>query len=155
MAKDKTIEELKKEKCEECGKMICECGSTMKEEKWMQGAVKKPGQLHKDLGISPDKEIPMSLLKKKKAELQKKAEGDKKLSAADSKLLKRIIFAINAKKLHEGVVEFNGFITEKSPPGMEKQVEKMKKALIDKGYDEEKAANIAFGKAWNEYKGRK
>lgn len=246
MTKKDKIEELKKEKCEDCGKMICECGSTMREEKWMQGAVKKPGQLHKDLGISPDKEIPMSLLKKKKAELQKRAEGDKKLSASESKLLKKIIFAINAKKLHEGIEELNreteglsrsekeefidtimsildskkdywmkflrmkgspvrienffhslpaskftkpeleyldtrtlnGFLklfdeielahqnrikdeefqyhlNEKSPPGYEKQVEDTKKALIAKGYSEEKAANIAFGKAWNEYKGRK
>lgn len=141
--------------CNECGEMVCECGAPMTEEKWMQKAVKKPGQLHKDLGISPDEEIPMSLLTKKKVELQKKAKGDKTLSASDSKLLKRIIFAINAKKLHESVVELSGFIMEKSPPGMGKKVEKMKKALIDKGYDEEKAANIAFGTAWNEYKSRK
>lgn len=155
MAK-KEIDKLKDEKCKECGKMICECGSTMNEEKWMQGAVKKPGQLHKDLGVPEDEDLSMKLLARRKAELERKALGKATLSDADKKLLQRIVFAINAKKLHESelVHEMMGYITEKSPPGMEKEVEETKKALLDKGYSEEKAANIAFGKAWNKYKSK-
>lgn len=209
-------------------------GNTMTEEKWIQKAVKRPGALHKALGIPEDEEIPMVLLRKKKAELQKKGEGDKKLSPSDSKLLKQIIFAINTKTLKEAIQDYNDIIkeegkvceecgkmqcecgvtpatsqgtavyeekkkscegcgktvcecgtsgmaaystmaenkmnklkklyeaiksfkliSEKSPPGYEKQVEATKKALLKKGYSEERAANIAFGKAWNEYKEKK
>jgi hypothetical protein len=69
-----------------------------RKEKWMQAAVKKPGALSKELGIPEKENIPMDLLKKKKAALSKKAEGDKKLSAHERKLLQRINFAITAKK---------------------------------------------------------
>ena len=31
-------------------------------EKWIQKAIKKPGQLHKDLGIPSGKKIPASML---------------------------------------------------------------------------------------------
>lgn len=44
---------------------------------------------------------------------------------------------------------------ESSPPGMEKEVEETKEALIKKGYNKGKAASIAFGKAWNAYKKKK
>lgn len=70
------------------------------EEKWMQKAVdpKKKGELHTKLGIPQDETIPMSTLTAKKKELQKKGEGDKKLSAADKETLSQIQFAINAKR---------------------------------------------------------
>lgn len=223
LSHDENVEQAKKQK-----------DNIMAEEKWIQKAVKRPGALHKALGIPEDKEIPMGLLKKKKAELQKKGEGDKKLSPSDSKLLKQIIFAINTKTLKEAIQDYNNIIkeegkvceecgkmqcecgvtpatsqgtavyeekkkmcedcgkmvcecgtsgmaaystmaenktnklkklheaiksfkliSEKSPPGYEKQVEATKKALLKKGYSEERAANIAFGKAWNEYKEKK
>ncbi len=69
-----------------------------KKKKWMQSAVKKPGALSKALGVPEQENIPMHLLQTKKAELSKKAEGDKKLSANERKLLQRIQFAITAKK---------------------------------------------------------
>jgi len=69
-----------------------------RKKKWMQSAVKKPGALSKELGIPEEENIPMGLLQKKKAALSKKAEGDKKLSAHEKKLLQRINFAIIAKK---------------------------------------------------------
>lgn len=69
-----------------------------KKEKWMQAAVKKKGALSKELGVPEEKNLSMADLKKRKAALQKKAEGDKKLSAHDLKLLQRINFAITAKK---------------------------------------------------------
>lgn len=70
-----------------------------KKEKWMQAAVKKPGALSKELGVPEEKNLSMAELEKKKAALQKKAKGDKKLSAHDLKLLQRINFAITAKKM--------------------------------------------------------
>lgn len=69
-----------------------------RKKKWMQAAVKKPGALSKELGVPEEENIPMDLLQKKKAALSKKAEGDKKLSAHERKLLQRINFAITAKK---------------------------------------------------------
>lgn len=66
-------------------------------EKWIPKDIEK-GALHKDLGIPEDEKIPTGLLKKKKAELQKKGEGDKKLSAKDLKTLQRINFALNVRK---------------------------------------------------------
>lgn len=76
-----------------------------KPSKWIQGAVKKPGSLHKILGIPEDEKIPVSLLKKKKKELMEKGEGDKVLSASDKKLLQKITFALNVKKVNESLVE--------------------------------------------------
>ena len=35
----------------------------MAEKKWIGKAIKKPGQLHKDLGVVQDKKIPASKLK--------------------------------------------------------------------------------------------
>jgi hypothetical protein len=32
-------------------------------EKWIKGAIKKPGQLHRDLGVPQDKPIPKSKLR--------------------------------------------------------------------------------------------
>lgn len=72
---------------------------TQDTEKWMQGAVKKPGALSKSLGIPEKENIPMSLINEKIAALRKKAEGDKKLSASDKKLLERLLFAKRAKSI--------------------------------------------------------
>lgn len=35
----------------------------MNKEKWIQGAIKKPGALHKELGVPEGKKIPESKLK--------------------------------------------------------------------------------------------
>lgn len=35
----------------------------MSKEKWIQGAIKKPGALHKELGVPEGKKIPESKLK--------------------------------------------------------------------------------------------
>ena len=74
------------------------------EGKWMQKAGKEmeakgtKGALHKQLGKKEGEKLSKSELETKKAALQKKGEGDKKLSAEDRKLLRRIIFALNAMK---------------------------------------------------------
>ena len=58
----------------------------------------KKGALHRELGIPEDQKIPVEVLNKKKAELSKKAEGEKKLSAPEAKLLKRVNLALTLKK---------------------------------------------------------
>ena len=71
------------------------------EEKWIQDTNMKKGALHKKLGIPEDEKIPVSKLKSLKKELMKKGEGDKKLSAADSKLLKQVNLALTLKSVKE------------------------------------------------------
>jgi len=72
-----------------------------KEEKWIQKTDMKKGALHKELGIPEDKNIPVSKLKSLKSKLMKKGEGDKKLSAKDSKLLKQVNLALTLKGIKE------------------------------------------------------
>jgi hypothetical protein len=61
------------------------------------------GALHKKLGVPEGDKIPQAKLKSLKKELMKKGEGDKKLSAADSKLLKQVNLALTLKSVKESV----------------------------------------------------
>ena len=70
-------------------------------EKWIQKTKMHKGALHKKLGVPEGDKIPVAKLKSLKKELQGKAEGDKKLSASDSKLLKQVNLALNLKSLKE------------------------------------------------------
>ena len=72
-----------------------------KEKKWIQKTDMKKGALHKKLGVPEGDKIPVSKLKELKTELSKKAEGNKKLSNADSKLLKQVNLALTLKKIKE------------------------------------------------------
>ena len=94
------------EKAKEEGKDSFEVGGKkypVKEakEKWIQKTDMKKGSLHKKLGVPEGEKIPKSMLSKLKKELMKKAEGDKKLSAADSKLLKQVNLAMTLKDIKE------------------------------------------------------
>jgi hypothetical protein len=71
------------------------------EEKWIQKTDMEKGALHKKLGVPEGEKIPVSKLKSLKKELMKKGEGDKKLSAADSKLLKQVNLALTLKNIKE------------------------------------------------------
>jgi len=71
------------------------------EEKWIQDTNMKKDALHKKLGIPEDEKIPVSKLKSLKKELMNKGEGDKKLSASDSKLLKQVNLALTLKSVKE------------------------------------------------------
>lgn len=71
------------------------------EEKWIQKTKMHKGALHKKLGIPEGDKIPQAKLKSLKKELMKKAEGDKKLSAEDSKLLKQVNLALTLKSVKE------------------------------------------------------
>ena len=66
-------------------------------EKWIQDAIEEEGALSKALGIPEEENIPLSLLKKKKKELQEKAEGDKTLSDEELELFRQINLAITLK----------------------------------------------------------
>lgn len=72
-----------------------------KEKKWIQKTGMKKGALHKKLGVPEGDKIPKSKLKSLKAELSKKAKGDKKLSDADSKLLKQVTLALTLGGIKE------------------------------------------------------
>jgi hypothetical protein len=71
------------------------------DKKWIQKTDMKKGALHKKLNVPEDKKIPKTLLNKLKKELMAKGEGDKKLSAADSKLLKQVNLALTLKSVKE------------------------------------------------------
>lgn len=71
------------------------------DEKWIQDTKMHKGALHKKLGIPEDEKIPNSKLQSLKKELMKKGEGDKKLSASDSKLLKQVNLALTLKSVKE------------------------------------------------------
>jgi hypothetical protein len=70
-------------------------------EKWIQKTGMKKGALHKKLGVPEGDKLPQSKLKALKAELHKKSEGKKKLSAADAKLLKQVNLALTLKDIKE------------------------------------------------------
>ncbi len=72
-----------------------------KEKKWIQKTNMKKGALHKKLNVPEDEKIPQAKLKSLKKELMKKAEGDKKLSQADSTLLKQVNLALTLKGIKE------------------------------------------------------
>ena len=71
------------------------------EDKWIQKTNMKKGGLHKALGIPEGNKIPKSKLNSIKKDLMSKAKGDKKLSAADSKLLKQVNMALTLGGLNE------------------------------------------------------
>ena len=71
------------------------------EEKWIQDTKMKKGALHKRLGVPEGDKIPVSKLKSLKKELMNKGEGDKKLSASDSKLSKQVNLALTLKSVKE------------------------------------------------------
>lgn len=92
-----------------------ENGMMNEEDKWQQDAVKKPGALHKELGIPEDQKIPMSLINKKLADLKDKAKGDKKLSDKELQTLQRLNLAKTFKKQAQN---------EEQMPGMDNYIER-------------------------------
>lgn len=74
------------------------------EEKWIQKAGMKKGALHDRLGVPEEDTIPVSVIDRHIKILKKKSEGDKTLSADDTKFMKQLVAAKSMKKLNEGVV---------------------------------------------------
>lgn len=77
--------------------MLQEKKKEKKDLKWIHKAIKKPGALHKALGVDKEEKIPMEKLNSKIDELEKEAEGDKKLSKKELKLLRRLNLAKTLK----------------------------------------------------------
>jgi hypothetical protein len=73
-------------------------GKKKKDKKWLKKAIKHPGALHKSLGVPEDETISMDKINSKISELEKSAEGDKKLDKKESKLLRRLNLAKTMKK---------------------------------------------------------
>ena len=89
---------LEEDECNECGNQMYE---SKDDKNWIQNTKMHKGALHKKLGIPEGDKIPNSKLQSLKKELMKKGEGDKKLSAADSKLLKQVNLALTLKSVKE------------------------------------------------------
>lgn len=68
-----------------------------KDIKWIQKAIETPGALHRSLDVPEGETIPMEKINSKIEELQKSAEGDKKLSKKERKLLRRLTLAKKLK----------------------------------------------------------
>jgi|TARA_R110002020_G_scaffold170293_3_gene359807 hypothetical protein len=68
-------------------------------EKWIKDAIKKPGALRKAMGVKEGEKIPVSELKEKKAQLQRAAEGDKKLSKSQRTMLQRVNLALTLRDM--------------------------------------------------------
>jgi hypothetical protein len=62
-------------------------------DKWIQGAIKRPGALRAKMGAKEGENIPKGEISSKIAQLQGEAEGDKKLSAAKRTMLKQLVLA--------------------------------------------------------------
>ncbi|MEM3609335.1 MAG: hypothetical protein QW076_00290 [Candidatus Anstonellales archaeon] len=71
-----------------------------KNNKWIQSAINSKGALHKSLGISSKKKIPMDRLEKTVNALEKK-EQKQKLSKAELTLLRRANLAKTLRKFHK------------------------------------------------------
>ena len=68
-----------------------------KDEKWIQKVIKKPGALHKSLGIPNGETIPMTTIDSKIEALHNKKEKDGELDKKESKLLRRLNLAKTLK----------------------------------------------------------
>ena len=72
---------------------------------WIQKAIKRPGALHRELGVPQDKDIPKSLINKTLAKLKKKDKDDEEegtqLGAADERELRQLNLAKTLSKFNE------------------------------------------------------
>lgn len=64
---------------------------------WIDKAIKHPGALREAMGAKEGEPISQEKLRKKKAELEKKAEGSKKLTESQRRLLRQINLAETLK----------------------------------------------------------
>lgn len=62
-------------------------------DKWIQGAIKRPGALREKMGAKEGENIPKGEIASKISELKRQAEGDKKLPEAKRTMLKQLVLA--------------------------------------------------------------
>lgn len=127
--------ESKGKKCPKCGMINCKCNHKKetkegKDKKWIQKTDMKKGALHKKLNVPEDEKIPQEKLKALKKELMKKAEGEKKLTSADSKLLKQVNLAMTLKGLKESKKKLR--VTEEELIDMIEQIVMEQKEVAEK-----------------------
>mgnify|MGYP003132830485 CR=1 FL=1 len=60
---------------------------------WIKGAIKNPGALREQMGVKEGETIPKAKLAATEKRLKKAAEGDKKLSPKNRKMLRRVVLA--------------------------------------------------------------
>jgi len=68
-----------------------------RQKKWIQSAIKRPGALHRQLGIPEGKKIPREKLLEIKRRLTAKAKKGK-LSPSELRLLRRVNLALTLRK---------------------------------------------------------
>ena len=61
--------------------------------KWIAGAIKRPGALRRKMGVKKGQKISMAALTSKIAGLRKKAAGKKRLDAAELRTLRQAALA--------------------------------------------------------------
>ena len=73
---------------------------------WIQKAIKRPGALHRELGVPKDKDIPKGKINKAIARLKKKDKDDEakgtQLPAGDERELRQLNLAKTLSKFNEG-----------------------------------------------------
>ena len=71
---------------------------------WIQKAIKRPGALHRELGVPKDKDIPKGMINKAISKLKKKDKDDKEkgtqLSAGDERELRQLNLAKTLSKFN-------------------------------------------------------
>ena len=71
---------------------------------WIQKAIKRPGALHRELGVPQDKDIPKSKINKAIAKLKKKDKDDEEkgtqLPAGDERELRQLNLAKTLSKFN-------------------------------------------------------
>jgi hypothetical protein len=72
--------------------------------KWIQQVVppSHKGLLHKALGVPVSENIPVETINKRIAELRAKSKSGPGLSVGESKMLKRLLFALNMRNMNKG-----------------------------------------------------
>jgi len=77
----------------------------LEDKDWIQKAIKRPGALHRELGVPQDKDIPKSLINKTLSRLRKKDKDDEEegtqLGAADERELRQLNLAKTLSKFNE------------------------------------------------------
>jgi len=80
-------------------------GPVKEDKDWIQKAIKRPGALHRELGVPKDKDIPKSLINKTIKKLKKKDKDDEEegtqLGAADERELRQLNLAKTLSKFNK------------------------------------------------------
>jgi len=82
-----------------------EKSKTNEDKDWIQKAIKRPGALHRALGIPQDEDIPKSLIDKDIKKMDKKEDEEGKLDPKDLRFLRQLDLAKTLEKFNEDKVK--------------------------------------------------